>query len=429
MKPHLIVKLREATSARPTVHWTAIVDDKSGVTEQLMPAVDRLLSRFDVRVWVTSEYEPSGEDWSPVERQSGLDRIYRLIRQSDEPIPPDLIDRLSTVPEVEYVRPVHVGAAPLPDPSLAAALAAKSDWARDMVYLEEAHRFSRGDPAVTIAILDTGVSGAHPEYEERLRAGRDFVHIIDGAEQFMGDFLEVDSDPDDEVGHGTHVAGILAAQGTRMPVGVVPRCEIVPVRVLAAMRQGNRRVGAGLVDNINVALKWVVDQEVDVVNMSLGIRHEGGGLPHEEVVNYARDRGVTIVAAAGNDGREELYYPGAFPHVISVGACERDGRVAPFSTYGKVDFVAPGTDIYSTYLDREYAFSSGTSHAAPFVTGAVALLKSLARQRGYRLEDRQVKHLLHHTADKIGRAFRHRRAGFGRVNYADALRLLHYKLN
>ena len=215
-----------------------------------------------------------------------------------------------------------------------------------------------------------------------------------------------------------------------MPLGVVPRCRILPVRVLAAMKRDGRVVGAGLVDNINTGVKWAVDQGADVINMSLGVRHTGGGLPHQEVVDYARRRGVTVVAASGNDGREALYYPSALPGVIAVGAAGPDGTVAEYSTYGEqVGLIAPGTDIFSTFLDDDYAFSTGTSHAAPFVTGVVALLKSMGRERGRRVGDGAVKHVLKHTSDKRDRHFRNRRAGYGHLNARDAARLLDHRLD
>ena len=148
-------------------------------------------------------------------------------------------------------------------------------------------------------------------------------------------------------------------------------------------------------------------------------------------MEYAQSKGVSIVAAAGNDGQEKLYYPGALPYVIAVGAVDEQNQVARFSTYGsQVDLVAPGTNIYSTYVNNKYAFSTGTSHAAPFVTGAVALLKSYAlAKRGIQLLDRQVKYLLQETADKLDRHFKHRKAGFGKLNLLDALRLLDSKLS
>jgi subtilisin family serine protease len=277
-------------------------------------------------------------------------------------------------------------------------------------------------------VIDTGVDLHHPELEGVLKPGHDFVDIIDGADEFIGDFTGADPDPDDEVGHGTHVSGIIAGRGEKMPGGVAPECRILPVRALAAMKRGEQRVGAGLVDNINAAIKWAIDQGADLINMSLGVRHESGGLPHEEVVDYAERRGVTIIAASGNDGTRQLYFPGALPHVVAVGAADSRGEVASFSTYGDhVTLIAPGEDIYSSYLNGRYAFASGTSQASPFVAGAVALMKSFAKAQGRRLSDRQIKHVLKNTSDKVDTRFKHPKAGYGCLNLADALRWLEYR--
>jgi subtilisin family serine protease len=403
---------------------------KGAAVETLHPAVDAVLAKYRVPVWATTEYAPAGAAWSDEETRAGLNRMYRLILQEGTSIPDGLIQDISLVPIVERVRPGTIASADLP-PSRPEAMGARTDHrSREAIYLEEAHRYSRGEPAIRVAVLDTGVCLTHPELRGKLEEGRDFVDIIDGHSDFVGDFLDLDGAPEDEVGHGTHVAGIIAGVGVSMPEGIVPRCRILPVRVLGAMKRGERRVGAGLVDNINAGVKWAIDQGADVINMSLGVEHTGGGLPHEEVVNYAKLKGVTIVAASGNDGQEGLYYPGAFPSVIAVGAADSEGNVAAFSTYGRqVSFVAPGTDVYSSYLEDDYAFSSGTSHAAPFVTGAIALMKSYARSRGRRLTDGQAKSVLKHTADKVGRGFKDRRAGFGRLNLADGMRLLEHRLN
>jgi subtilisin family serine protease len=188
-------------------------------------------------------------------------------------------------------------------------------------------------------------------------------------------------------------------------------------------------MGAGLVDNINVGIKWAVDRGADVVNMSLGIRHEHGGLPHAEVIDYALRRGTTVVAAAGNDGTDSKYYPGALPGVIAVGAADRSGGVAPFSSFGAgIALLAPGTQILSSFRGGGYAASSGTSQAAPFVSGAVALLKSIARDRSRGLDDGQVKDVLTRTSDSIDRRRYDRRGGHGVLNLADAVRLLHHRL-
>lgn len=430
MKPHLRVTFRPGMSVAPAPHWTDLLRDKSIATDRLAPALDAVLARRGVQVWATREYQARGSGWSSDEAAAGLDRVYRLILREHTRIPPGLVDAIRLIPIVESAAPGAIAEAELPPAQVMQMGADAGRRSRDAISLEEAHALTRGDPSVTVAVLDTGVSLEHPELRDCLLPGHDFVDIISGAGEFIGDFLGADEVPQDEVGHGTHVAGIIAGRGLNMPAGVVPRCKVLPVRVLGAMRRGNRRVGAGLVDNINSAVKWAVDQGVDVINMSLGVRHTDGGLPHQEVVEYASRRGVTIVAAAGNDGQENLYYPGAFESVITVGAVDESDEVAPYSTYGpQVDLVAPGTDIYSTFLDDGYAFSTGTSHAAPFVAGAAALLKSRARAAGRRLSDRQIKHLLHHTADKAGPRFKDRKSGFGRLNLIDALRLLDHKLN
>jgi thermitase len=232
------------------------------------------------------------------------------------------------------------------------------------------------------------------------------------------------------VGHGTHVAGIIAGKGIKIAKGVAPKCKIIPVRVLGAMKQGDTKVGAGLVDNINTGIKWAVDNGAHIINMSLGIKHEGGGLPHEEVINYALKKGVTVIAASGNDGTNDKYYPGALPEVIAVGAIDEMGRTATFSTYGwHVSIVAPGTNIMSAYTNNKYAISSGTSQAAPFVAGVVALLKSYALDfAGVLLKDHQIKYLLKRTADKIDKDIKNERQGFGKLNALDAIKLLKYKL-
>ncbi len=430
MKPHLEVKLREGVPAPDAPYWEHAIRDKSGTNVTIDSALARLLERYDVPVIATRAYAPHGAAWSPEEIASGFNRVYRLVLADSGTVPARLLQDITLIPTIEYARLGAIGTTELPQPEVAQLSVPADRRSRDAIGLEEAQQYSTGDPSVTVAVLDTGIWLSHPELAGRLLPGRDFVDILDGAGKFFGDFLDADDDPTDAVGHGTHVAGILVARGPRMPRGVVPKCRILPVRVLGALRQGDKRVGAGLIDNINVAIKWAVDQGATIINMSLGVRHTGGGLPHNDVIGYARRKGVTVIAAAGNDGQEQLYYPGALPHVLAVGAVDERGDVAPFSTYGRqVSFVAPGTNIYSTYLDNEYAYSTGTSHATPFVTGAAALLRSWAiGKRGVRITDAQIKHVLKHSADRVDAQFKHPKAGFGRINLLDAVKLLEHKL-
>ena len=281
---------------------------------------------------------------------------------------------------------IGVGEAEIPTRDFATESSVSISRAGELIGLDVARAFTRGAPEVHVAVLDTGVNLDHHELGGKLLPGEDFVDL-EGLDTtgFIGDFMGYDDVPEDEVGHGTHVSGIIAARGIQMDEGVAPDCRIIPVRVLATMKSGNRLVGAGIIDNINTGIKWAVDNGAHIINMSLGIRHAGGGLPHEDVIRYALSKNVTVVAASGNDGSAERYYPGALPGVIAVGAVDQDGVVTPFTSYGaSITVVAPGTNIYSSFAHNTYAFASGTSQSAPFVTGAAALLHSFARKAGRR---------------------------------------------
>ena len=430
MKPHVVFWLRPGTEHRPVGSWLAAIGDPGVAGPPFQPDIDRVLARHQGGCLVVHEHDPARTDgWSADETALGLDRKFRAISLVDRPFDADVVASLRALPVVERVEPGIVATAPVPRASSMSARS--SSWAGRLIGLDEARRVTQGIGSVTIAVLDTGVDLTHPEYAGRLDAGFDFVDIIDGADAFLGDRVDADADPTDPgVGHGSHVTGILVARGEQMPMGVAPGCRVLPVRVLGALRQGEQVIGAGLVDNINAGIKWAVDHGADVINMSLGIRHEGGGLPHTDVVRYAERRGVTIVAAAGNDGGDTLYYPGALPGVIAVGAVGRDDEVASYSTWGaQVDIVAPGTDIWSSWLDGGYAFATGTSQATPYVAGAAALCRSLPAKRGGRLRADEVASVLTATADRRDQRFKTPRAGCGRLNVPDALRLAMHRLD
>lgn len=433
MKPHLVIKASASFYVPTMPFWGDVALGKSKASSSFSTHVDRLFQEFNLDFIVTSEYPKKHDNWTDDEIKAEINRFYRIILLEETNFPPALLNRLELLPEIEQVKLGGITSTPLPELTLSLGKqdSQRYDKARKAIGLDKVSRDTLGDPSVIVAVLDTGIQLKHPELQHCLLPGYDFVDIIAGANEFVGDFLGYDTDPDDEVGHGTHVAGVIAAKGIHMSPGVVPNCKILPVRVLGAMQRGNDRVGAGLIDNINSGIKWAVDQGAQVINMSLGIVHEGGGLPHEEVVNYAKGKGVTIVAATGNDGQNAKYYPSSLPHVIGVGALDKEMvHAATFSTFGdQVDFVAPGTDIFSTHIDGKYAFSSGTSHSTPFVTGAIALLKSYAKQKGKSLNDQQIKYILKHSSDKLGKNFKDLKAGYGMLNLEDALQMVKYKLN
>lgn len=431
MKPHLVIRFQSHAGIGVLPHWTRFIHEKLVAPTRIHPGVDAVFEDEGRAFWAGAEYAGSAVGgWTAEERRNGLDRVYRLILREEGDVHVRLLGRLRALEVVESVAVGEVGKVELPVARASSMSRRSSDWSHAQIGLEAAHALTQGHPEVIVAVLDTGVDLGHPELVSQLMRGRDFVNILSGAEEFFGDTTGPDDDPADElVGHGTHVAGIIAAKGISMPVGVAPRCRILPVRVLGAVRNGNAFVGAGLVDNINNGIKWAVDQGASVINMSLGIPNAGGGLPHEEMIEYAERKGVTVVAASGNDGTEERYYPGALTNVIAVGATGREGQLTAFTSFGKVTCLAPGEEIYSAHVKQGYAFASGTSQAAPFVAGAAALLYSRAREKGKRITPQQVRYILSNTADRPGLEIRGLKTGYGRINLPDALRLLDYKLD
>jgi thermitase len=430
MKVHLIIKRRTPLPDDAAIpNWVDFVTDKSRMRTSFDAGVDAILAEYRLDVWITKEYRPAGEGWSADEVREGLDRTYRVIFQRECDLPGDLVSRIRRVPSVASAHEMAVGEAVLPTPQLATQASLTRMAAGDLIGLRYAKALTRGTPDVKIAVLDTGLDLTHPELRGKSIKGADFVDLRGlNTSDFVGDVTGYDEVPRDEIGHGTHVSGICAGRGLQMDEGVAPQCSLLPVRVLATMKSGDRLVGAGIVDNINPGIKWAVDQGADVINMSLGIKHEGGGLPHADVIRYALSKNVTVVAASGNDGTAERYYPGALPGVFAIGAVDQQGTPASFTSYGaNITAVAPGVQIYSAYANNAYAVASGTSQASPFVCGMVALMKSYVRQFGQSLTNGDIRDVLRHTSDKVDRRLRSQHAGYGLINMADAFKLLTYQ--
>ena len=203
----------------------------------------------------------------------------------------------------------------------------------------------------------------------------------------------------DETGHGSHVAGIIGARGLSMMPGVAGRSPVLPVRALAAAQSGGGPVfGVGGISDIDAAIKVAVDMGAKVLNLSFGTaRSETDPFappPHADSIAYAAAEGCIPVAAMGNSGVEEEFFPAALPDCIAVGAVTLAGERAEFSTIGRhIALAAPGEDIWSASL-AGYAQSSGTSHAAPFVSGAAALLAARAARRGHELTAGEAREAL-----------------------------------
>jgi subtilisin family serine protease len=211
---------------------------------------------------------------------------------------------------------------------------------------------------VVVAVLDTGVS-AHPELVSALLPGRNFTDSPGGA-----------TDATDRAGHGTHVAGTIAADAGSGVEGVAYDAKILPIKVLGDS-------GSGWSDWIANGIVWAADNGADVINMSLG--GASSSTVQTSALAYARSKGVTVIAAAGNDNNSLPHYPAADAGVIAVSAVDSLQQKASFSNYGSyVDIAAPGVNIASTYLDGGFVGMNGTSMATPHVAGVAALIKGAA---------------------------------------------------
>ncbi|MFJ3902633.1 type VII secretion-associated serine protease mycosin [Streptomyces sp. NPDC090025] len=288
-------------------------------------------------------------------------------------------------------------------------------WGLDALHTSRAWQTTKGE-GITVAVLDTGVDAGHPDLAGSVLTGTDLVGFGAG----RGDRAWAR--------HGTAMAGIIAGHGHGPGgqdgvMGIAPKVRILPVRVILegtdkARDKARKTRGTALAEGI----RWAVDHGADVINLSLGDDSESAHPDKGEdaAVQYALAKGVSVVASAGNGGEkgDHISYPAAYPGVIAVAAVDRFGTHASFSTsrwYATVS--APGVDIVIADPDRRYYEGWGTSAAAAFVSGAVALVTSAHPQ----LTPAQVKDLLVDTARSRPKGGRSDDKGYGTVDPAAAI--------
>lgn len=246
----------------------------------------------------------------------------------------------------------------------------------------EAWAVETGNTDVLIAIIDTGVDYTHDD----LSGGRVRTDVDK-------DFVNGDDDAMDDHGHGTFVAGIAAANTNNNIgiAGVCQGCQILPVKVLDSE-------GSGSAANVAQGIQYAADQDAQIISMSLGFPSNCGcSLTVANAINYAYERGSLLIAASGNDGdKERLSYPAASPRVMSVGATDHNNQEADFSNRSSyLDIMAPGVDIFSLARGNAYDTGSGTSAAAPHVSGVAGLVLSVEPN----LENAALWWRLYQTAD------------------------------
>ncbi|MHB0996598.1 MAG: S8 family peptidase [Elusimicrobiales bacterium] len=230
------------------------------------------------------------------------------------------------------------------------APAAELPWGVTRVNAAAAWDYTAGQ-GVKVAVIDTGVDYTHPDLAPNYKGG---YNAVTGSD-----------DPKDDQGHGTHVAGTIAAVKDGAGVaGVAPAADLYAVKVLD-------KNGSGQYSWIIAGIEWAIEKKMDVINMSLG--GGAGNEPLRQVMEKAGEAGVTVVCAAGNDSGP-VNYPAKYPQAIAVSASDSADKIASFSSRGpEIALIAPGVKIYSTKMGGGYVNLSGTSMASPHAAGLAAL--------------------------------------------------------
>lgn len=299
-----------------------------------------------------------------------------------------MVERLSQDPRVEYAELDYlVFATIIPNDT-----EYYRQWGPAKIQAPAAWDLTVGDSDVTIAIVDTGVDLNHPDLDDKIVAGWDFVND--------------DSYAWDDHGHGTHVAGIAAAETNNGDgvAGISWGALIMPVKVLDDQ-------GDGYYSDVAEGILWACDHGAEIINLSLGGSEPSSTL--QDAVEEAHDDGCLMVAAAGNGGGYGVDYPGRYPETIAVAATDQSDSRASFSDYGsQIDVAAPGVAIYSTLWDNTYGWKDGTSMAAPHVSGLAALVWSMCPN----LTNAEVQDVIENTADDLGPPGWDIYYGWGRIN-------------
>lgn len=356
----------------------------------------------NVKVLIAFTRQPGTPEQALVRGAGGIIKYtYHIVPAIAATIPEAAIAGLRANPNVAYVEEdgrVYATLETLP-------------WGVDRIDAELVHPYNKGT-GVKVSIIDTGIDYTHPDLYANYKGGYDYVND--------------DAYPLDDNGHGTHCAGIIAAEGNDIgAIGVAPEAWLYAVKVLDA-------TGSGSLSDVVAGIQWSVDNSMQVTSMSLGTNTDYVTLHAACDAAYAA--GIVVVAAAGNDyslrGRAEVDtvdYPARYGSVIAVGATDNTDTKASFSSTGAaLELAAPGVSIYSTLptykvtLSANYGYNygtlSGTSMSCPHVAGTAALVM-LSEPT---FTNVQVRQRLQSTADDLGATGRDYWYGYGLVDADEA---------
>ncbi len=291
-----------------------------------------------------------------------------------------------------------------PTPAYADATRDKQ-WQLDFLDVTQAHKYSQGQ-GVTVAVIDSGVDAGHPDLSG---------NVLQGVDITAGRIGSGNGQRDSE-GHGTGMAGLIAAHGHGTNVGalgIAPQAKILPIQAVTDLSGG---VGKATPDDIAQAINFAVDRHAAVINLSVGVLRSSS---LRDALERAHTAGIVVVASAGNTDSDVLVpYPGGAEGVLTVGATDRNGNHASISVSGRaVVIAAPGVDITSTNKGGGYRTGTGTSDATAIVSGAVALVRAKYPD----LSADEVIHRLTATATDKGPPGRDEQYGYGVLDLVAAL--------
>jgi len=334
--------------------------------------------------------------------------VYRIEIPSDVTVP-EMVQKYLNLPGVEFAEPngIYYALTTLPDDPYYTY-----QWALPIIEAPEAWDIATRGEDVSVAIVDSGVDLDHPDLADQVGPGYDFVND--------------DSDPRDDYGHGTHCAGITAANANNGIgiAGLSRDTKIMAVKVLGQW-------GWGTWDDIAQGINYAADNDARIISLSLGGYTPSSTL--EDAVNYAYAQGCLLVAAAGNDDLNTPFYPAAYPNVMAVAATNSDDLKAWYSNFGShIEVSAPGGETFFLHDARgvlstmptywvtlnnygystDYDFLQGTSMACPYVAGLGGCILS----RNPYLRNDQVREYITDYVDDLGSPGRDQYYGYGRIN-------------
>ncbi|MDP3994113.1 MAG: S8 family serine peptidase [Candidatus Doudnabacteria bacterium] len=347
-----------------------------------------------VDVFIIFNQTPGSREQALVESHGGvIKHSYHLVPAIAASIPESAIAGLSRNPNITSIEPDGV--------VYAIDVELDNTWGVERIGSGTVHDDDNKGVGVKVAIIDSGIDYTHPDLDANFTGGYDFVNN--------------DANPMDDNGHGTHVAGTVAAEDNDTGVvGVAPLASLYALKVLNSS-------GSGYWSNIIAALQWAVDNGMQVTNNSYGAGSDPGATVKAAFDNSAA-AGIFHAAAAGNSGNcagkgNNVGYPARYDSVMAVAATNKSDSRPCFSSTGvAVELSAPGVSINSTQLGGGYVKFTGTSMASPHVAGAAALVIAA----GVTNND-EVRAILNSTADDIGATGKDTHYGYGLVNVAAAI--------